>query len=100
MNSAHCETPNDGPVANGQTDANKSRPDSEFSAPGSRLRQRLLTAGFLRLAEMDSSPLERPCRYEAALWRQFLQVLYSLDQAKYHRMAASRGRFTPLSPQW
>jgi hypothetical protein len=29
-----------------------------------------------------------------------LQVLYSLDQAKYHRMAASRGRFTPHPPQW
>jgi hypothetical protein len=78
----------------------KPRHDFEFSAPGARLRQRLVTAGFLRLADMDSNPLERLCRYEAALWRQFLQVLYSLDQAKYHRIAASRGRFTPHPPQW
>jgi hypothetical protein len=100
MSSAHCETPNHGPVANGQAGENKSRDDYEFSAPGPRLRQRLLTGGFLRLMDRDSNPLERLCRYEAALWRQFLQVLYSLDQAKYHRMAAWRGRFTPHPPQW
>jgi hypothetical protein len=100
MNSAHCETQHHGPVANGQAGKNKSRRDCELSARGSRLRQRLLTYSFLHLAEMDSNPLERVCRYEAALWRQFLQVLYSLDQAKYHRIAAARGRFTPHRPQW
>ena len=99
-NSLQSETPNQVPVANGQADDSKPRRNCEFSAPGSRLRQRLLTSGFLRLADMDSNPLERLCRYEAALWRQFLQVLYSLDQARYHRMTASRGRFTPHPPQW
>ena len=99
-NSLHSETSNQGPVANGQAGENKSRRDCEFSAPGSRLRQRLLTGGFLRLANMDCNPLERLCRYEAALWHQFLQVLYLLDQAKYHRIAAARGRLTPHPPQW
>jgi hypothetical protein len=99
-NSSQSKTPNHGSVENGHAGESKPRPDSESSTPSPRLRQRLLTAGYLRLADMDSNPLERLCRYEAALWRQFLQVLYSLDQAKYHRIAASRGRFTPRPPQW
>ncbi len=99
-NSSHSETPNQDPVENGQAGESKRGHECEFSAPGYRLRQRLLTGGFLRLADMESNPLERLGRYEAALWRQFLQVLYSLDQAKYHRIAASRSRFTPHRPQW
>ena len=55
---------------------------------------------YLRLANLESLPLERMSRYEASLWRQFVQVLFSLDQAKYHRISASRGRFTPHPPQW
>jgi len=63
-------------------------------------KQRAMTTHYLRLANLSSMPLERINRYETCLWRQFVQVLFSLDQAKYHRIAASRGRFTPRPPQW
>lgn len=59
-----------------------------------------LSRCFLQLADMSGQPLERISRYEVTLWRQFVQVLFALDQAKYHRIAASRGRFIPRSPQW
>jgi len=73
--------------------------NSESSAHG-RDKQRSLTTNYLRLANLNSLPLERLGRYETSLWRQFVQVLFSLDQAKYHRIAAMRGRFTPRPPQW
>jgi hypothetical protein len=63
-------------------------------------RQRAMTTYYLRLANLESMPLERINRYETSLWRQFVQILFALDQAKYHRIAASRGRFIPRPPQW
>jgi hypothetical protein len=60
--------------------------------------QQVMAHCFLQVGEMGG--LGRVGRYEASLWRQFVQVLFSLDQAKYHRIAACRGRFTPRPPQW
>ena len=74
--------------------------DFEFSAPDHWDKQQAISRRFLQLANLASQPMELIGRYEACLWRQFVQVLFSLDQAKYHRIAASRGRFTPLPPQW
>jgi hypothetical protein len=74
--------------------------DVEISASNHWDKQQAITRSFLRLADLASQPLERISRYEASLWRQFVQVLFALDQAKYHRIAASRGRFTPHHPQW
>lgn len=65
-----------------------------------RDRQLVITKKFLQVADMSGQPLERVGRYESSLWRLFLQALFALDQAKYHRIAASRGRFTPHAPQW
>jgi len=74
--------------------------DSKISANSRHAKQRALTVHYMRLANLSSMPLERISRYETSLWRQFVQVLFSLDQAKYHRIAAMRGRFTPRAPQW
>jgi hypothetical protein len=63
-------------------------------------RTRVITLSFLQLAELPSAPFERIGRYEAALWRQFVQVLFAIDEAKRHRLVASRRRFTPHPPQW
>jgi len=40
---------------------------------------RALTHSFLRLANLDNGIFERLGRYEAALWRQFVQTLFALD---------------------
>ncbi len=59
-----------------------------------------ITSSFLQLAELPSAPFERINRYETALWRQFVQTLFALDEAKRHQLIASRHRFRPYPPQW
>jgi hypothetical protein len=41
-------------------------------------RTRQLTESFLRLATLDSSAFERLNRYETALWRQAVQIVFAL----------------------
>jgi len=65
-----------------------------------RNKQQAITRGFLNLTDLPSAPLERIGRYEAALWRQFVQTLFALDEAKRHRLVTSRRHFTPYPPQW
>jgi hypothetical protein len=43
---------------------------------------RRLTYGFLQLARLDSSVFERLNRYEAALWRQAVQIIFALQPIK------------------
>jgi hypothetical protein len=53
---------------------------------------RALTHSFLRLANLDNCIFERLGRYEASLWRQFVQTLFALDLL---RRQARRFRFLP-----
>jgi hypothetical protein len=53
-NSSQLEALNRRPGTGGQTRESKPR---QCSAPGSRLRQRMVTGDFLRLTNMDSNPL-------------------------------------------
>jgi hypothetical protein len=41
-----------------------------------------LTYSFLRLATVDSGVFERLNRYEAALWRQAVQIVFALHPIK------------------
>jgi hypothetical protein len=41
-------------------------------------RTRQLTGSFLRLASLDSAAFERLNRYETALWRQAVQIIFAL----------------------
>jgi len=50
--------------------------------------------------EGSTGPLERISRYEAALWRQFVQTVFALDAAKRQQLIRSRYRFRPYPPQW
>ena len=52
--------------------------DFEISASDHWDKQQAITKSFLRLANLACQPLERIGRYEASLWRQFVQVLFSL----------------------
>ncbi len=44
---------------------------------------RALTHCFLRLAHLDSGAFERLGRYEAALWRQIVQTMFTLRTVRY-----------------
>jgi len=72
------------------------------SHPQSRVAaQKRLTESFLRLSQEGlTGPLERITRYEAALWRQFVQTVFALDAAKRQQFIPSRYRFRPYPPQW
>jgi hypothetical protein len=48
-------------------------PDVDFARTTHRL-----TDSFLRLASLDNAPFERLNRYEAALWRQAVQIIVAL----------------------
>ena len=41
-----------------------------------------LARSFLRLSDLDSQIFDRLSRYEASLWRQVGQVLFTLDRLK------------------
>ena len=47
---------------------------------------------FLRLANLPTYPLDRLSRYEAILWRQVGQILFSLD-ALHRRKPQERGHY-------
>jgi hypothetical protein len=52
----------------------------EFDEPNDEAarRTRALSNAFLRLAKLDSGVFERLNRYETALWRQAVQIIFSL----------------------
>jgi hypothetical protein len=84
----------------GTTNEQKSDANSAAIPTDAEKRQTRLTRSFLLLSDMPGAPLERLGRYEASLWRQFVQTLFALEEAKRHRLVASRRRFTPYPPQW
>ena len=45
---------------------------------------RRLAYSFLRLANLDSAVFERLNRYEAALWRQAVQIIFVLHPIEQH----------------
>lgn len=61
------------------------RADTDFSQT-----TRQLTHSFLRVARLDCAAFERLNRYEAALWRQAFQIIFTLSSTKH------RGRGLPL----
>jgi hypothetical protein len=51
-----------------------------------------VTASFLRLSKLPTAPLDRLSRYEAGLWRQACQILFTL-QCSCGRIGLTRKRF-------
>ena len=47
---------------------------------------------FLRLADLDNGVFERLSRYEAALWRQVRQTLFTLEQLRWRTSSARSWR--------
>ena len=49
---------------------------------------------FLRLADLPSSALDRPSRYEHMLWRQARQIVVTLESLRRRKRAPSRSPFS------
>ena len=66
------------------TRASSGRQNSErgFQAEGVASASRNVAISFLRLANLDSDIGGRLSRYEAALWRQLAQALFTLQALK------------------
>jgi len=73
---------------------------ADSSCHRQKYAQRAITCSFLRLGNLPSEPFERIGQYQAGLWRQFVQTLFALNEARQHHIASSRGRFIPRPPQW
>jgi hypothetical protein len=59
--------------------------DEDESAALTHYPSRQLTHCFLRLANLDNSIFDRLSRYEAALWRQAVQVMFALEPLRRQR---------------
>ena len=58
---------------------------------------RELARCFLRLADLDNGIFERLGRYEAALWRQVRQMIFTLQHLQWH---APGGRYRRTRDRW
>jgi hypothetical protein len=58
---------------------------------------RELARCFLRLADLDNGIFERLGRYEAALWRQVRQTIFTLQELQWH---APGGRYRRTLDRW
>jgi hypothetical protein len=71
--------------------------DNSPTAPGLDDRSDAVTQSFLQLTDLPTSPLDRLSRYEATLWRQACQILWTLqclDRRKpWERRRPSQSRF-------
>ena len=78
-----------GQPASGQSDegANQDRDAPAISDLGLDVARR-----FLRLADLDNGVFERLGRYEAALWRQVRQTLFTLEALRWRTSNARRWR--------
>jgi hypothetical protein len=56
-----------------------------------------LARRFLRLADLDSGAFERLGRYEAALWRQVRQTIFTLEALRWR---APRARSWRTQDRW
>jgi len=71
--------------------------DNSLTAPDLNGQSDAVTHSFLQLTDLPTSPLDRLSRYEATLWRQACQILWTLqclDRRKpWERRRPSQGRF-------
>ena len=65
---------------------------TSVSGKAERLR---IARCFLRLADLDNGVFERLNRYEAALWRQVRQTLFTLEQLRWRTSSARSWRTQP-----
>jgi hypothetical protein len=69
----------------------------ELFQSGRDLSGRELAHCFLRLADLDNGIFERLGRYEAALWRQVRQTIFTLQHLQWR---APGGRYRRTLDHW
>ena len=69
----------------------------EIFQSGDDSRGRELARCFLRLADLDNGIFERLGRYEAALWRQVRQTIFTLQHLQWR---APGGRYRRTLDRW
>ncbi len=69
----------------------------EIFQSGRDSSERELARCFLRLADLDNGIFERLGRYEAALWRQVRQTIFTLQHLQWR---APGGRYRRTPDRW
>jgi len=87
-----------GPGSNGRDDPLMSDKDNSLSttmraAPGRLSKSRAIAQCFLRLSNLDPTLLDRVGSYEARLWRQAAQTIWTLDAMRRPPPAPTRRPF-------
>jgi hypothetical protein len=86
-----------GPGSNGRADPTVSDleplPTALPAAPGRRSKSRAIAQCFLRLSNLDPILLDRASSYEAKLWRQAAQTIWTLDAMRRPPSAPARRLF-------
>jgi hypothetical protein len=87
-----------GPRSNGRDDPPMSDKDNSLSttmraAPGRLSKSRAIAQCFLRLSNLDPTLLDRVGSYEARLWRQAAQTIWTLDAMRRPPPAPTRRPF-------
>jgi hypothetical protein len=87
-----------GPGSNGRddppmSDKDNSLPTTMRAAPGRWSKSRTIAQCFLRLSNLDPTLLDRVGSYEARLWRQAAQTIWTLDVMRRPPPAPTRRPF-------
>jgi hypothetical protein len=70
-----------------------SLPTTMWAAPGRWSKSRAIAQCFLRLSNLDPTSLDRVGSYEARLWRQAAQTIWTLDAMRRPPPAPTRRPF-------
>src|SRR5262249_6041978 len=79
-----------GPGSNGQHGPPASDPESLSTSLGRCSKSRAIAQCFLRLSNLNPTLLDRVGRYEARLWRQAAQILWTFDAMRRPQPAQTR----------
>jgi hypothetical protein len=76
----------DGLTENNRQDENETTSGNSASAAEGDSQADVLTGSFIALTNLSSYPLDRLSRYEASLWRQACQIMFTLQLCSSNRM--------------
>src|SRR6266567_891088 len=78
----------------------RAAPPRDPKAHPTQIPSRDIAVSFLRLANLDSEPVDRLSRYETGLWRQLVQTLFALQTLQCREASGSFRRNARILPTW